>query len=195
VSLLVLVAGVSLIFPWLKALLRAVYSRTNEYPRLHQRASLDSEALDTLRVGAMELMSSLPPDIEDEDKLPLEVRFGVMRESLANLKSGVSKLGLEALREVAFRVRRAGIDKGRLIIVLEDPKGVLHRGDKMRVLDTEDLFVMGTFEVVDVHAKECYAAGGADTDPLWKGNVMERGEVNMILSKFAILVERSSEND
>jgi len=188
IVLLLLAAGVGLLFPWLKGVARTLYGRTKEYPRLHQRASQDSEALNALRLGAMELMRSMSPDVEDGDELSVQ-------ESFANLKSGVFALGLEALSEVAFRVQRASIDdKGRLIIALEVPEGSLHRGDSMLVVDKEDLFEMGTFEVVEVQAKECYAAGGADTDPLWKGNVMEHGEMNMILSKLAILVERSSEN-
>jgi hypothetical protein len=185
ILLVLLAAGVSLLFPWLKGVAHAVYGRTKEYPQLHQHASRDSEALNVLRLGAMQLMRSTPSNIEDGDEL---------QESFANLKSGVYALGLEALSEVAFRVQRASIDKGKLIIALEDPNGILHRGDKMQVLDTEDLFEMGTYQVVDVLAKECYAAEHADTDPVWKGNIMEHGEMSVVPSKVAILVERSSEN-
>ena len=195
VVLLVLVASVSLIFPWLKGVLRAVYGRINAYPRLHQRASRDSDALSAVRLGAMELMWSMPPGIEDGDELQVEARLAAMQERLTNLKRGVFVWGLAVLSEVTFRVRRAGIDKGRLVVVLEDPESVLHRGDKLVVLDTEDLFEMGTYEVIDVLANECYAAGGADTDPLWKGNLMEHGEMNVVPNRLAVLVKRGGDND
>jgi len=143
----------------------------------------------------MELMWSVPPSIEDEGELPAEVRFTSMQESFAILKSNMFAWGLAALSEVTFRVRRASIDKGRLIVALDDPDAVLQRGDQLVVLDTEDLFEMGTYEVVEVLDKECYAAGGADTDPLWKGTIMENGEMNVILHKRAMLVKRGGDDD
>jgi len=137
----------------------------------------------------------MPPGIEDGDELQVEARLAAMQERLTNLKRGVFVWGLAVLSEVTFRVRRAGIDKGRLVVVLEDPESVLHRGDKLVVLDTEDLFEMGTYEVIDVLANECYAAGGADTDPLWKGNLMEHGEMNVVPNRLAVLVKRGGDND
>jgi hypothetical protein len=196
VLLLVLVAGVSLFFPWLRGMFRTVYGRASEYPRLHQRARQDSEDLTALRLGAMELMWSMPTGIEDEGELlSVEDRFAAMQESFADLKSNVFAWGLAALSEVTFRVRRAAIDKGRLIVVIQDPEAVLQRGDKVVVLDTEDLFEMGTYEVVEVVAKECYAAGGADADPLWKGTIMVHGEMNVVLRKVAMLVKRGGDSD
>lgn len=108
-------------------------------------------------------------------------------------KRSVFALGLEVLQERIFQIGRASMDKGRLVIVVEDAEGILRLGDKLIVVDTEDFYFMGTFEVIQKRAEGCHAVEGKDADGLWKGAVRSGKEGDEVTYKTAILKERRAE--
>lgn len=76
---------------------------------------------------------------------------------------------------------------------MEDNEASLAVGDKVLVVDTADLYEMGTFKVVEKREKQCYAVGGHDVDSLWLGELRETGETSVVVEKVAILVEQDGE--
>lgn len=114
-------------------------------------------------------------------------------DEFEGFKRNVFALGLAALSERSFQIERASIDKGRLVIVVEDVKGRLHLGDKLRVVDAEDFYPMGTFEVVRKRTEDCYAVGGKDVDGVWLTAVRNHREGDPVTYKIAILAERRAE--
>lgn len=114
-------------------------------------------------------------------------------DEFEGFKRNVFALGLAALSERGFQIERASMDKGKLVIVVEDVKGRLHLGDKLRVVDAEDFYPMGTFEVVRKRTEDCYAVGGKDVDGVWLTAVRDHREGDPVTYKIAILAERRVE--
>ncbi len=114
-------------------------------------------------------------------------------DEFEGFKRNVFALGLAALSECIFQIEKASVDKGKLVVALKDAEGNLRPKDKLIIVDTEDWYPMGTFDVTEKRSGECYATGVKDVDSLWLGDMMERKETNMVLHKIAFLVERSDE--
>ena len=155
----------------------ALYGRVRDYPGLHGRATADSDSVEDLRQNALQLMLST----------------SAVEQDYEGLRKGVVELAAQAFEERSFRINKERVDKGHLVIVLEDHEASLSEGDKILVVDTADKYPMGTFEVIEKRRMECYAIGGADVDGLWLADRRRSGETSVIIEKVAILVERSGE--
>jgi hypothetical protein len=197
IAVMVLVIVVSPMLPWLKETGITLYGRAVEYPSLHQRARQDSEALHVLRLGAIELLSSTVSYPSDEDDSPSDVPSEIIA-SFQALKGDVFALGYAALAELTFRVLRANLDdKDRVVVAIEDTEAVLRRGDGLIIWDTEDRSERGFFEVSDQLGTECHAIERTifPEGRLWKGLIVQRGAMDIVTHKTAILVVRRATNE
>jgi hypothetical protein len=176
-----LATAASFIWPSLREKLQMLRGRVEDYPVLHRRASSYSNDLASLRAKALELMRV-------NSAVSLE-----NRGNWENLKKAVNEVAIEALRERSFFISKQSLDRNRLVLVLEKGEVALCKGDKLIVVQTEDFYEMGTFEIVEVRTKEYYAYGGKDVDGVWLSDVRKEGEKTVVPGKIAILVERSGE--
>lgn len=185
VVLLLLAAVVSLLYPWLREIGSSVYGRLCEYPRVHQRAGLETTALSTLRQHTIGLMQHAASCAVGEE-------HQLVRDELASLIQRVFAVGLEALAPFTFQIEQAAPEKGGLIIAVKDAERSLRLGDKLMVIDVEDFYHMGTFTVNQERSEKCIAVGGGDVDKLWVSAVKELGEGSLVSRRIAVLVERSA---
>lgn len=93
-----------------------------------------------------------------------------------------------------FELAKARYDREKLYIVLKVREDLeLFKGDILAVIHTDDQRRMGWFTVTEERGDGYYAVGTDSVDPLWMGDMRERGEVTVLPYMFAILVRRKEQ--
>lgn len=157
----------------------------HDYPQLHERAATDTDSLKALRQNALDLLLGGSPSEEDE-----QTAIPDPQAELQRIKRSVIELAVRALLDSSFHVNKESLDKGNLVIELIDDDASLAVGEKLIVVDTADLYEMGTFEVVQKNEKQCYATGVQDVDGLWLADLRKTGERSVVVKKLAIPLRR-----
>src|SRR5258708_20693252 len=87
----------------------------------------------------------------------------------------------------AFDIAGATIVNNELYISLQTKDSLtLNKGDVLSVIDRKDGRLMGLFEVTDPQNGQNYALATSGVDPLWKGYILQVGQVTMFPNLAAI---------
>jgi len=91
------------------------------------------------------------------------------------------------IKDKILEIKGAKYQRGNLYIVLKNNSKLnLKKGNKIFVIDKKDLVYLGQFEITEVRNSEYFAVGVANIDPVWHGYVRQEGETNIMPNVAAI---------
>lgn len=110
------------------------------------------------------------------------------------LKADLYEFALRRQSAPALDIIRAKVRNGHMYISIGKKEQLaLDVEDPLVVVDQTDGMMMGMFKVTQIRDAEYYAVDTSGVNPLWKGQVLQAGEVSMFPNMIVVPLREGGE--